>query len=73
MLNGSVFPKEWFDTVQTSLKIARSGLPVIVGVTEFRDVFGVALTNTITGADPKAELVKATEIFKPVLAKELAG
>jgi len=73
VLNGSVFPKEWFDTVQTSLKIARSGLPVIVGVTEFRDVFGVALTNTITGADPKAELVKATEIFKPVLAKELAG
>ena len=73
VLNGSVFPKEWFGTVQASLKIARSGLPVIVGVTEFRDVFGVALTNTITGADPKAELVKATEIFKPVLAKELAG
>lgn len=68
----SVFPQEWFDTVGASLKIARSGLPVIVGVTEFRDVFGVALTNTIGGADAKTELTKATETFKPVLAKELA-
>ena len=59
--------------MQASLKIARSGLPVIVGVTEFRDVFGVALTNTITGADAKTELSKATEVFKPVLAKELAS
>ena len=73
VVKNSVFPKEWFDTVQASLKIARSGLPVIVGVTEFRDVFGVALTNTITGADVKAELTKATEAFKPILAKELAG
>ena len=73
VVKNSIFPKEWFDTVQASLKIARSGLPVIVGVTEFRDVFGVALTNTITGADPKAELSKATETFKPVLAKELAS
>lgn len=73
VMKSSVFPKEWFDTVQASLKIARSGLPVIVGVTEFRDVFGVALTNTITGADVKTELTKATETFKPVLAKELAS
>ena len=73
VVKNSIFPKEWFDTVQASLKIARSGLPVIVGVTEFRDVFGVALTNTITGADVKTELSKATETFKPVLAKELAS
>lgn len=73
VMKASVFPKEWFDTVQASLKIARSGLPVIVSVTEFRDVFGIALTNTISGADPKAELAKATEAFKPILAKELAS
>jgi len=72
VMKNSVFPKEWFDTVAASLKIARSGLPVIVGVTEFRDVFGVALTNMIGGADAKTELAKATETFKPVLAKELA-
>jgi multiple sugar transport system substrate-binding protein len=69
----SPFPKEWFDTVKESLKIARSGLPVIVGVTEFRDVYGIALTNAITGSDPGTELRKATETFKPVLAKESAA
>ena len=68
---GSKFPKEWFTTVNESLKIARSGLPVIVAVTEFRDVFGIALTNMINGADPATELKKATETFKPILAKEL--
>lgn len=67
----SKFPAEWFDTVNKSLKIARSGLPVIVAVTEFRDVFGIALTNMINGADPATELRKATETFKPILAKEL--
>ncbi len=73
LMKASVFPKEWFDTVQASLKIARSGLPVIVSVTEFRDVYGVALTNTLSGADVKTELAKATDTFKPILAKELAG
>ena len=38
-------------------------------VTEFRDVFGVALTNMIDGADPATELKKATDEFQPVLAK----
>ncbi|MGH6912497.1 MAG: sugar ABC transporter substrate-binding protein, partial [Geminicoccales bacterium] len=43
--------------------------PVIIPVTEFRDIFGVALTNMIGGADPKTELEKATEQFRPVLEK----
>ena len=58
-------------TLQESAKIARSGLPEIVPVTEFRDTFGVALTNMIGGADPATELRKATETFKPVLEKSL--
>ena len=49
--------------------VERAGLPVIIPVTEFRDIFGVALTNMIGGADPKAELEKATEQFRPVLEK----
>jgi multiple sugar transport system substrate-binding protein len=53
------------------VKIARSGLPEIVPVTEFRDVFGIALTNMIQGADPATELRKATQTFKPVLAASL--
>jgi multiple sugar transport system substrate-binding protein len=66
----SVFPADWFDAVKESLKIARSGLPVIVGVTEFRDTYGIALTNIIGGADAATELKKATDAFKPILAKE---
>ncbi len=34
-----------------------------------RDVFGIALTNMLSGADPAAELKKATETFKPILEK----
>lgn len=68
---GALFPKEWFDTVKESLRIARSGLPEIVAVTEFRDTYGIALTNIITGSDAASEMKKATEAFKPVLAKEL--
>jgi multiple sugar transport system substrate-binding protein len=66
----SAFPQDWFDTVGASLKIARSGLPEIVAVNEFRDTIGIGLTNIIGGADPKTELTKATDAFKPILAKE---
>ncbi len=65
----SAFPKEWFDTTTVSLKIARSGLPVIVPVTEFRDTIGVGLTNIVGGADPATELKRATAAFQPVLDK----
>ena len=69
----STFPKEWFDTTETSLKLARSGLPVIVPVTEFRDTIGVALTNIVGGADVATELKKATAAFQPVLDKSNEG
>jgi multiple sugar transport system substrate-binding protein len=49
--------------------MARSGLPVIVPVTEFRDTLGTAITNVIAGNDPAAELKKATAAFQPVLDK----
>ncbi|GAC1312969.1 MAG: sugar ABC transporter substrate-binding protein [Chloroflexota bacterium] len=66
-------PQEWVDTLIASGKIGRPGLPEIEPVTEFRDIFGIALTNMIGGADPKAELDKATADFKPVLDKSLRG
>ena len=69
----SKFGKQYFDCLLASAKIARAGLPQIVPVTEFRDVFGVALTNAIGGADVAAELKKATETFAPVLAKSEQG
>jgi multiple sugar transport system substrate-binding protein len=71
LLKASPFGREWLDTLLASMKIARPGLPEIVPVTEFRDVFGIALTNMISGGDPAAELRKATEAFKPVLAQSL--
>jgi multiple sugar transport system substrate-binding protein len=66
-------PREWLDCMIGSVKIARAALPDIVAVTEFRDTFGVALTNMITGADPQTELNKATEAFRPVLMKTEKG
>ena len=62
-------PKEWVECMLTSARIAQPGLPVIAPVTEFRDVFGIALTNMINGADPAAELRKATAEFQPILDK----
>ena len=65
----SIFPKEWFDTTGISLKLARSGLPVIVPVTEFRDTLGAGLTNIVGGADVATELKKATATAQIVLDK----
>ncbi|MDB5848259.1 MAG: transporter substrate-binding protein [Rhodoferax sp.] len=62
-------PPEWLTAVAGSLKIARPGLPIIEPVTEFRDTFGIALNNMLTGGDPAAELKKATAEFAPVAAK----
>jgi multiple sugar transport system substrate-binding protein len=69
----SPFGAQYFDCILESAKIGRPGLPVIIPVQEFRDVFGVALTNTLTGADPATELRKATEAFKPILAASEKG
>jgi multiple sugar transport system substrate-binding protein len=69
IVKASPFPQEWFDTTLKCLSIARSGLPEIVPVTEFRDTLGVALTNIVGGADPATELKRATEAFQPVLDK----
>jgi multiple sugar transport system substrate-binding protein len=64
---GSHFPREFFQTLEASAKIARAGLPEIVPVTQFRDVIGSALTNTLGGADVAAELKRATAEFRPIL------
>ena len=65
----SKLPAEWVEAVEKSGEISRLALPVIIPVTEFRDIYGVALTNLISGADAKDELRKATEQFRPVLER----
>lgn len=62
-------PRAWVECMLASARIAQPGLPVIVPVTEFRDTFGIALTNMISGADAATELKKATAEFQPVLDK----
>lgn len=66
-ISASTFPREFFQSLGESAKIARAGLPEIVPVTQFRDVIGTALTNTISGSDVATELRRATAEFRPVL------
>jgi multiple sugar transport system substrate-binding protein len=61
--------QEWLDSVIGSAKISKLGLPVIVPVAEFRDIIGAAVTATLSGADPAAELKKAHEQFRPILER----
>ncbi len=60
-------PKAWVDCMVASSRISQPGLPIIIPVTEFRDIFGIALTNMISGADPASELKRATIEFQPIL------
>lgn len=62
-------PREWLDVVAQSGPIARPALPQIVAVGQFRDSFGAALTNMLGGNDAAAELRRATDAFRPVLAQ----
>lgn len=66
---GVKMPGAWLDAVAGSAKVSQLALPVIIPVTEFRDIYGVALTNMIGGADPASELKAATAQFEPVLAR----
>ncbi|MBS7698354.1 MULTISPECIES: sugar ABC transporter substrate-binding protein [unclassified Chelatococcus] len=71
--SGVKMPAAWVDAVVGSAKVSRLGLPVVIPVTEFRDIIGTALTSTLSGADPAAELAKATEQFRPVLERSERG
>lgn len=70
---GVTMPGAWVDAVAESAKISELCLPVIIPVTEFRDIIGVGLTNLIGGADPAAEMKRATAEFRPVLERSEAG
>ena len=68
-----IVPQEWVDTLIASGEIGLPSLPEIIPVTEFRDIFGIALTNMITGGDPRQELEAATEEFRPILEQSLSS
>ena len=66
---GVTLPQEWLQSVIDAAKISKLGLPVVIPVAEFRDLVGAAVTATLSGADPAAELKKAHEQFRPILER----
>jgi multiple sugar transport system substrate-binding protein len=62
-------PPEWSQAYQDSMKIGRLGLPEIVGVTEYRDIIGVAIQKAIEGATSANVLAQAQKEFQEVLDK----
>lgn len=66
---GVTMPQGWLDALSKSATISQLCLPVIIPVTEFRDIIGVGLTNLLGGADSATEMKRATEEFRPVLAR----
>lgn len=69
---GVTMPQEWADSVSQSAAVSGIALPVIIPINEFRDVFGVALTNLLEGKKPADELKRATAEFEPVLKRSEA-
>jgi multiple sugar transport system substrate-binding protein len=65
----TALPAEWNEAVLASSAIARPHHPQIVAVTEYRDIFGIALSNMFLGADPASELAAATKEFLPILER----
>ncbi len=62
-------PADWSQAYVDSLKIGRLGLPEIVGVTEYRDIIGVAIQKAIEGAKSADVLAQAQKEFQEVLDK----
>ncbi len=60
-------PADWYQAYQASLKIGRQGLPEIVGVTEYRDIIGVAIQKAIEGAPAAQVLGEAQKEFQDLL------
>lgn len=70
--SGVTMPAAWVDAITASAPISELCLPVIIPVTEFRDIIGVGLTNLLDGADPAKEMKRATDEFRPVLERSEA-
>jgi multiple sugar transport system substrate-binding protein len=67
-LGKTTLPKAWIEAVKEAPKAARPYLPEIVPVTQFRDIFGVAITKAIEGDDPEKVLKAAQVEFEPIYA-----
>jgi multiple sugar transport system substrate-binding protein len=68
-LNNTTLPEAWINAVAKAPEVAKPMVPEIVPVTEFRDVFGIAITSAIEGGDPEELLQTAQAEFEPIYAK----
>jgi len=62
-------PADWYTAYLESLKIGRAGLPEIVDVTQYRDIFGVAIQKAIEGGNPAELVAQANKEFQELLDK----
>ena len=70
-LSKTTLPKSWIEMSAQVPSMAVGFMPEIVPVSQFRDVYGTALTKSIEGGNV-AELFKAAQAeFEPVLIKHL--
>ena len=64
-------PKAWIDAVAEALDNPVPELPEVRDVSQYRDIYGVALANIVAGADARTELEKATREYEPIFQKGL--
>jgi multiple sugar transport system substrate-binding protein len=62
-------PVDWYTAYLESLKIGRAGLPEIVDVTQYRDIFGVAIQKAIEGGNAAELVAQAHKEFQELLDK----
>jgi hypothetical protein len=60
-------PPDWAAAARDSLKVGVPSQPEIIGVTEYRDLIGVAIQKAIEGARSDQVLAQAQREFQDVL------
>ncbi len=60
-------PADWAQAYRDSLKVGVPSQPEIIGVTEYRDLIGVAIQKTIEGAKSEDVLARAQKEFQELL------
>jgi len=63
----SRMPADWYTAFLESLKVGRNGLPEIVDVTQYRDIFGLAIQKAIEGGKPADLVAQAHKEFQEML------
>ena len=66
-------PKEWVEAVAAALSNPIPQLPEVRDVSQYRDIYGIALTKIIEGGDAKTHLEQATREYEPIFQKGLRG